>query len=260
MFSPDYCPAPDLLAQRVVLVTGASGGLGREAALAFARHGATVILHGRNVTRLEALYDEIERLGAPEPIILPLDLAHAGQQEFANVEQSIRAQTGRLDGILHSATHFSHLTELAHEQLDHWTTTLRVNVVAVQSLTRACLPLLAAAPDASVIATAEMHGLRPAAFWGAFAVSQGAVYSWTIIQSQEWSSRPNLRVNLLVPGPVDSPLRARTHPGEARTARMAPQALAPLWLYLMGPDSRGVSGNVFEAQTLLDRSDTLGKP
>lgn len=260
MFTPDYRPDPHLLSKRVVLVTGASAGLGRKAALSFARHGATLILHGRDTARLEAVYDEIERLGAPEPIILPLDLAKAGEQDFLNVEQAIRAQTGRLDGILHCATHFTHLTELAHEPLDHWVATLRVNVAAVQALTRACLPLLAAAKDASVIATAEMHGLKPAAFWGAFAVSQGAVYTWMRIQAQEWSSRPNLRVNLLVPGPVDSPLRARTHPGEARSARMAPEKLAPLWLYLMGPDSRGFSGEVFDAQTLLAPTERRTKP
>jgi len=260
MFTPDYRPAPGLLSQRVVLVTGASAGLGREAALKFARHGATLILHGRDTARLEAVYDEIERLGAPEPMILPLDLAKAGQQDFANVEQAIRAQTGRLDGILHCATHFTHLTELANEPLDHWVTTLRVNVAAVQALTRACLPLLAAAEDASVIATAEMHGIRPAAFWGAFAVSQGALHTWIQIQSQEWWSKPNLRINLLVPGPVDSPLRGRTHPGEARSARKAPADLAPLWLYLMGPDSRGISGEVFEARTLLDPLERTAKP
>ena len=251
MFKPDYRPDPHLLAQRVVLVTGASGGLGREAALAFAQHGATVILHGRNTTRLEKLYDEIEASGAAEPVILPLDLARAGEQDFANVEQAVRAQTGRLDGILHSAAHFTHLTELIHEPLEHWNTSLRVNSTAVHALTRALAPLLTAAPDASVVATGEMHGLHPAAFWGAFAASQGALRNWVTIQAQEWASRPNLRVNLLVPGPVDSPLRSRTHPGETRTSRLPMSALVPLWLYLMGPDSRGVSGQVFEAHRLL---------
>jgi len=251
MYTPDYHPSPDLLAQRVILVTGASAGLGREAAFEFARHGACVILHGRNIDRLEKLYDEIVGSGAPEPIILPLDLAKAGEHDFSNVEQAIRAQAGRLDGILHSAVHFTHLTELANESLDHWLVSLRVNLAAAHGLTRALVPLLRVAPDASVVATAEMHGLAPAAFWGAFAASQGALRNWVTIQAQEWTSHPNLRVNLLVPGPVDSPLRARTHPGETREARLPMAALMPLYLYLIGPDSRGVSGQVFEAQRLL---------
>jgi NAD(P)-dependent dehydrogenase (short-subunit alcohol dehydrogenase family) len=251
MYPPDYHPSGELLAQRVILVTGASAGLGREAALAFARHGASVILHGRNTDRLEKLYDEIVGSGAPEPIILPLDLAKAGEHDLSNVEQAIRAQAGRLDGILHSAVHFTHLTELAHESLDHWLVSLRVNLAAVHALTRALTPLLRAAPDASVVATAEMHGLEPAAFWGAFSASQGALRNWVTIQAQEWASHPNLRVNLLVPGPVDSPLRARTHPGETRESRLPTSAMMPLYLYLMGPDSRGVSGKVFEAQRLL---------
>jgi len=251
MFPSDYQPSPDLLAQRVILVTGASAGLGRVAALAFARHGASVILHGRNTDRLETLYDEIVSSGALEPIILPLDLAKADERDFSNVEQAIRAQAGRLDGILHSAVHFTHLTELAHEPLEHWLVSLRVNLAAVHGLTRALSPLLKAAPDASVVATTEMHGLDPAAFWGAFSASQGGLRNWMTIQAQEWTSRPDLRVNLLVPGPVDSPLRARTHPGETREARLPMSALIPLYLYLMGPDSRGVSAQVFEAQRLL---------
>lgn len=251
MFTPDYHPSSDLLAQRVILVTGAGSGLGRAAALTFARHGATVILHGRNVERLEHAYDEIEGQGGPSPIILPLDLASAGERDFAAVEQAIRAQSGRLDGILHSAVHFTHLTDLAHEPLEHWLTTLRVNLAAVHGLTRACLPLLQSAADASVLVSAEMHGLQPAAFWGVFAVSQSALRSYVTVQAQEWETLPGLRINLLVPGPVDSPLRARTHPGETDAARMRPLDLMPLYLYLMGPQSKGVSGQVFEAQRLL---------
>jgi len=242
----DYQPPTGLLKDRVVLVTGASSGIGRVAAVACGRHGATVILHGRDTTRLEAVYDELESAGAPPPIIVPLDLATASDRDFENVAQAIRVQVEHLDGILHNAAHFTQLGPLEHERLDDWLQLLRVNVAAVFALTRACTPLLCQAPDASVVVTSETHGVSPAAFWGGFAVSKSALTAYNTIQAQEWESKPHLRINLVVPGKVDSPQRQKTHPGETRESRARAEALMPLYLYLLGPDSRGVSGKVFE--------------
>ena len=246
MHVQDYQPRPDLLNERVILVTGASAGIGRVAALACARHGATVILHGRDTGRLEAVYDEIETAAWPQAIILPLDLAAATDRDFDNLAQAIRAQVKRLDGILHNAAHFTQLGALEHERLDDWLRMLRVNVAAAFSLTRACTPLLRDAADASVVLTGETHGLRPAAYWGGFAVSKSALAAYNTIQAQEWDALPSLRINLVVPGKVDSPQRGRTHPGETRESRARPESLMPLYLYLLGPDSAGVSGKVFE--------------
>ena len=242
-----YRAPSDLLKDRVILVTGASAGIGRTAALACARHGATVILHGRDTGRLEAVYDEIEATGAPQAIISPLDLAAAADRDFDNLAQAVRAQVQRLDGILHCAAHFTRLGALEHERLDDWLRLLRINVAAAFALTRACTPLLREAPDAAVVLTGETHGRRPAAYWGGFAVSKSALSAYVAIQAQEWEAAANLRINLVVPGKVDSPHRGRTHPGETRDSRAKPEALMPLYLYLLGPDSRGVTGQVFEA-------------
>ena len=229
-------------------MTGASRGIGRVAALTFARHGATLILHGRDVERLEAVYDEIETAGGPQPIILPLDLAKAAERDYDNLAQAIESQLGRLDGILHSASHLTQLGPLQHERLTHWLDLLRVNLAAPFALTQACAHLLRASPDASVILTAETHALQPAAYWGGFAVSKSGLLALNTIQAQEWEPLPNLRINVVVPGKVNSPLRARTHPGETADSRATPESLMPLYLYLMGPDSRGTSGQVFEAE------------
>jgi NAD(P)-dependent dehydrogenase (short-subunit alcohol dehydrogenase family) len=218
------------------------------AALTFARHGASVILHGRDVQRLEAVYDEIEAAGGAQPIILPLDLAKAAERDFDNLAQAIEGQLGRLDGILHNASHFTHLGPLQNERLADWLELLRVNLAAHFAHTRACAHLLRASPDASVILTAETHALHPAAYWGGFAVSKSGLLALSTIQAQEWEAMPNLRINVVVPGKVNSPLRARTHPGETPESRADPQSLMPLYLYLMGPDSRGTTGRVFEAE------------
>jgi len=241
-------PAPDLLKHRVILVTGAGGGVGRAAALTFARYGATVILHGRDVSKLESVYDAIEAQRSPQPTILPLDFSAARDRDFENMALAIESQLGRLDGIVHNAAHFDHLGPLDQQRLDAWLLSLRVNLAVPFALTRACTHLLKAAKDASVVLSAESHALRPAAYWAPLAVAQSALVSYAQIQAQEWELQPQLRINVLVPGAVDSPQRRRTHPGERREARAAPEQLMPVYVYLMGPDSRGVSGRVFQAQ------------
>lgn len=245
----DYQPPRDLLTGRVILVTGAGQGTGRAAALAFAAHGATVILHGRQVAKLEAVYDEIEAAGGPQPAIFPLDLLKARDPDFQALAEAIAAQLGRLDGILHNAVEGYTPSPLEHQSLEQWLALLRVNLAAPAALNRALTPLLKAAPDASVVMTGETHGQAPAAYWGALAVSKAALQALVKIQAQEWELYPNLRINVLVPGPVRSPQRLRSHPAENRDALPEPFDLMPAYLYLLGPDSRGVSGQVVECQS-----------
>lgn len=240
----DYQAPQGLLQGRVILVTGAGRGLGRTAALAFAAHGATVILHGRNVEKLEAVYDEIEAAGGPQAAIFPLDLFSAGDKEFEALAGGIRGQLGRLDGILHNASHLDNLHSLETHTLEQWQVSLRVNLMAPFALTRACLPLLKAAPDASVVMTSETHGHAPAAYWGSFAVSKAGVETLVKLWAQELELYPTLRLNGIVPGPVQSPQRTRTHPGEVKESLPTPESLMPYYLYLMGGDSRGVTGQI----------------
>ena len=241
----NYQAPHDLLQDRVILVTGAGRGLGREAALSYAAHGATVILHGRNVSRLEAVYDEIEAAGYPPAAIIPLDLEQADDKAFEGLAGSIGLQLKRLDGILHNATAALSPFPLDLHTIEQWTSLLRVNVAAPAALTRACLPLLKASPSASVIMTGESHGHTPAAFWGAYAVSKAALEAMVKIWSQEWENlHPNLRINALIPGPVNSPIRRKTHPGEDPETMAQPADLMPAYLHLMGDDSIAVKGEV----------------
>jgi NAD(P)-dependent dehydrogenase (short-subunit alcohol dehydrogenase family) len=241
-----YQPPNDLLGERVILVTGAGQGIGRAAALAFATHGASVILHGRETKKLERVYDEIAHAGGPRPAILPLAFEAASSTEFDTLAQAIHAEFGRLDGILNNAASFTRLTPLEYETLEQWMTTLKVNLAAPFALTRACLPLLRNARDASVIMTSETHGHAPAAYWGGFAVAKAGLEALTKIWAQEWEIQPQLRINAVIPGPVRSPQRQLTHPAEIKEHLPAPENLMPTYLYLMGPESRGTSGRVIE--------------
>jgi len=239
-----YHPPTDLLARRVIVVTGAGQGIGRTAALTFAAHGATVVLLGRKAKKLEAVYETIQRAGYAEPAMVALDLRSATDADFERLCDTIGSELGRLDGILHSAVHFEGLKRLTDLPLEHWLAPLRVNLAAPAALNRACQPLLMTAPDAAVILTGETHGLDPKAFWGAFAASKAALAALVRIQADEWEQHAQLRVNLLVPGPVQAPQRMRSHPAEESRTLNTPEELMPWYLYWIGPDSRGRSGEV----------------
>jgi len=239
------------LADRVVLITGATGGLGRAIALACARGGATVVLHARIVRKLEALYDEIVAGGWPEPVILPLDFARAEAADFANVASALDAQLGRLDALVHTAALLGSLGPLEHQSFDNWLALLRVNVAAPMGLTRIVMPLLARSPDASVVFTLDSRGQEPRAYWGGYAVTKAAIAALAHELADEWEHRPNLRVNAVVPGPIRSPLRGQSHPGENPAQLPTPDMLVPLYLHLLAGQSKSHSDALVDAQAWL---------
>ena len=242
----DYAPPKDLLEDRVILVTGAGQGLGRALALDAAAHGATVALLGRKLEKLEATYDAITEAGGPEPALIPLDLASAGTLEYDALDQLVRKDLKRLDGIAHCASHFVPLGPLAQQTLEQWMTLLKVNLAAPFALTRACLPLLSAASDSSVVFTGETHGAHPLAYWGGFAVSKAGLSVLAQIWSDELAHRGRPRMNVFIPGPIASPQRAQSHPGENRSKLATAQAAARAMLYLLGPEGASWNGRTVE--------------
>ena len=245
----NYIAPPDLLKNRVILVTGASSGLGRMASLMYARHGATVALLARDEIKLEAVYDEIVNSGGPEPVMFPFDLEISDDHNLEALAGVIGHHLKQLDGLLHSAHAFTHLSPLHLQTMSQWQTLLTVNLIAPFALTRACLPLLQAAPAASVIFTGETHGHQPTAYWGVYAIAKAGLETLTRIWSEELEQTSQVRINTLIPGPVATPFRARTHPGELPEMLPDASALMPQYLYLMGPDSQKVRGQVIECQT-----------
>ena len=244
-------PQQASLADRVVLVTGATGGLGKAISHACAQAGATVVIHGRVVRKLEALYDEIMAAKLPEPVILPLDLARAEAADFANVASALDAQLGRVDALVHTAALLGSLGPLEHQSFDNWLSLLRVNVAAPMGLTRIVMPLLARAPDGSVVFTLDSRGQEPRAYWGGYAVTKAAIAALAHELADEWENRPNLRVNAVVPGPIRSPLRNQSHPGEDPARLPLPDALVPLYRHLIAGQSKAASETLIDAQAWL---------
>ena len=203
--------------------------------------------------KLEALYDDIVAAGWPEPVILPLDLAKASADDFGNVATALQAQLGRVDGLVHTAALLGSLGPIEHQSFDSWLALLRVNVAAPMGLTRALMPLLSASNDASVVFTLDNRGEQPRAYWGGYAVTKAGMAALARELADEWENRPHLRINAVVPGPIRSPLRGQTHPGEDRDALPPPDALVPLYLHLLAGQAKQDSGQLLRRSTLARR-------
>lgn len=244
-----FTPQPDSFRDRVILVTGATGGLGSATSLALARLGATVILVGRTVPKLEKLYDELEASGGPQPAIVPLNFMTATWAEYENLAQTIEQTFGRLDGIVHAAAHFKSFIRLEDLPPRDWLDTLQINLTAPYTLTRLCLPMLRASKDASVVFVTDDAGRAPKPYQGAYGVTKAAgeamFKTWALELGNEAQSASGLRFNSWHPGPMRTLLRGKGYASESLTPVDFPEKVVPQLLWLLGPDSRGLSGQQF---------------
>jgi len=243
-----YTYPADLLRDRIVLITGASDGIGRALALQSARLGARVILHGRNVSKLEKVYDEVEAIeGAPRPSIAVMDLASANSESYTTLAQSIEQEFGRLDGLVHNAGILGERYSIEQYDAVLWQRVMHVNVTSAFALTQVFLPLLHESDDASVIFTSSGVGRTGKAFWGAYAVSKFATEGLSQVLANE-HRHGNLRSNCINPGPTRTKMRLEAYPAEDRDKLKSPADVLATYVYLLGPESKGVTGQSFDAQ------------
>jgi NAD(P)-dependent dehydrogenase (short-subunit alcohol dehydrogenase family) len=243
-----YAPAPDLFRDRILLVTGAGSGIGRAVALALARHGATVALLGRTAAHLEATYDAIVAAGGAKPALLPFNLETAHAQDFDALAAALRQEFGRLDGLLHNASILGTRAPIVHYDVPTWCRVLHVNLTATFILTQLLLPLLERSADATMLFTTSSVGRRGRAYWGAYAVSKFGTEGLMQVLADELETEGRIRVNCVNPGPTRTGMRALAYPAEDATRLKRPEEIVPTYLYLLGPDSRGISGERFDCQ------------
>ncbi len=243
-----YHPAPDLLRNRVILVTGAGDGIGRAAALSLAAHGATVILLGKTIAKLEAVYDEIETAGGPQPAIYPLKLGGATMEDYETLRETIEREFGRLDGLLHNAGVLGQRKSILDSSAADWNDVLNVNLTSNFMLTKALLPLLLNSDDASIVFTSSGVGRKGRAFWGAYAVSKFGVEGLAQVLADELDTTSNIRVNCINPGATNTAMRRVAYPAENPGVNPLPEQIMSAYLYLLGPDSKGITGQSLDAQ------------
>lgn len=244
----NYQPDPRLLQGKTILVSGAGDGIGRAAALAYASHGATVLLLGRTGSKLETVYDEIEAAGGTQPGLIELDLATATEDNVIHLASGLAEEFPHIDGLLHNASVLGERRPIESARYNAWLEVMQVNVNAQFLLTRHLLPLMDNAPAASIIFTSSGVGRRGKAYWGAYAVSKFATEGFMQVLASELENTSNTRVNSLNPGATNTAMRRSAYPGENPTDNPAPAQIMGAYLYLMGDDSIGVTGGAFDAQ------------
>ena len=244
----NYTAPKNLLKNRIILVTGSSDGIGRAAAKTFAAHGATVILHGRDQKKLEEVYDEIVADGGAEPAIFVLDFKTATYDDFMVLKSSIEEEFGRLDGLLHNASILGRISPISNTITDDWHNVMQVNINAAFMLTKVLLPLMDHASDASIVFTSSGVGRKGRANWGAYAVSKFATEGLVQVLADELENISNIRVNCINPGATHTQMRRTAYPAELPHKNPEPEDIMPLYLYLIGPDSKGVNGQSLDAQ------------
>lgn len=240
-------PAPeaDALRDRVVLVTGATGGLGRSCALTCARAGATVVLLGRKVRALESLYDEIEAAGAPQAALYPMNLEGATPQDYTDLTIAVRRDCRRLDAIVHAAAHFDGLQPFDQQLPQEWQRTQQVNVAAPFLLTRACMPLLREAADAAIVFVLDDVERVGRSFWGGYGTAKHALLGLVSIVHEETESSA-VRTHALLPGPMRTALRRMAYFGEDTMIQPLPDAAGSAAAWLLGPAAIELRGKILD--------------
>ena len=230
------------LAERVILITGASRGIGRAVAIASAEAGATVVLLGREEAKLGATYDAIVATGGAMPAIITLDLSVAHPELCQSVAEQIQATFGRLDGLVHNAADLGDITPMEMYDPDTFDRVMSINLRAPFVLTQVLLPLLKASPDASVIMTGSSVGRKARAFWGAYALSKFGIEGLTQLFADELKNTSNVRVNCVNPGATRTSMRANAYPGENPESVKTPESITHHYVHLLSEAARGITG------------------
>jgi NAD(P)-dependent dehydrogenase (short-subunit alcohol dehydrogenase family) len=243
-----YSAPHNLLKNRIILVTGAGSGIGKIAAKTFAQYGATVILLGKTLEKLETVYDEIEQNNGPKPAIYPLNLEGASHKNYDDMRLKLEEVFGHLDGILHNAALLGSLSPIAQYDVELWGKVMQVNLNAPYLLTRSLLPLLNKSQQASVIFSTDDVGIKGKAYWGAYGISKAAADNLMQILADEMEINTSIRFNSINSGKVATTLRAKAFPGENPNSIAQAEDIMNSYLYLMGDDSKEINGQIINAQ------------
>ncbi|WP_049629904.1 YciK family oxidoreductase [Cellvibrio sp. pealriver] len=242
---PNYTIKPEALSGKIILVTGAGDGIGKAAAKTFAACGATVVLCGRTMAKLESVYDEIEAAGYPQPAIYPINFESAVEKDYDDMCNALEDTFGHLDGLLFNAADLGERTPIANYSVSAWLRCMQVNVNSPFMMTQALLPLLERAENASILFTSSSVAFKGRAFWGAYSVSKAAAENFMQTLHDELEGATRIRANSINPGATRTAMRAAAYPAEDPETVKPAEDLMPAYVYLLSDDSIGVSGQSF---------------
>ncbi len=240
------------LEEKILLITGASDGIGRAIARQAASEGATVIIHGKTLPKLERLYDEIVEAGHREPLIYPLDFEKATPDDFSTMQKAIDDAFGHLDALINNAGWLGASSPMQQYDIALWHRVVQINLNAPFMLTRACLPLLNRARQANIIFTVDN---KRSAYWGAYGVAKSAQQAMMKILHDELD-KTSIRINAIDPGAVRTSFRTRAFPGEDPNRNKTPEQVAPCYLDLVRDQTGARNGEEISLETLFNDAET----
>ena len=236
------------LSNKTILVTGAGSGIGKTAAVTYASHGATVILLGKTSSKLEKVYDEIEKLGYPTPSISLMDLLLADANDYQELIDNLIKEFNQLDGLLLNAGILGDRSPIEQYDVKKWVETIHINLTAQFILVKTLLPALKKSDDASVVFTSSGVGKKGKAFWGAYSVSKFGIEGLCQILSEEFDNDNSIRFNCINPGAVRTKMRKEAYPLENPEDLLVPDEIMEKYLWLMTEDSKNITGESFDCQ------------
>jgi NAD(P)-dependent dehydrogenase (short-subunit alcohol dehydrogenase family) len=232
------------LAGRLALVTGATRGIGRAVALAYAKEGAHLILVGRTSGALEEVDDEIRIEGA-SATLLTLDLRT--HDKIDSLGPTIYQRWGKLDILVGNAGVLGPLSPLGHVTAEAWNEVLDVNLTANWRLIRTLDPLLRRSDAGRAIFVSSGAATSARAYWGPYAVSKAGLEALVKVYAHEIESTP-VRVNLVNPGPTRTAMRAKAFPGESPSSLKPPDHVAETFVKLAAPACTD-NGRLYDLRT-----------
>lgn len=242
-----FSPSPSELDNKVILITGAGDGIGKQLALSFAKHGAELILLGKTTKKLEAVYDQIVEQGYKQPAIIPLDMKGATVQNYKDMASTIEHEFGRLDGLVNNASMLNSLNPIEHIYEDAFDKVMNVNFKATFFLTQALIPVLKKAPKASILFTSSSVGKKAKAFWGEYAFSKFATEGLMQTMADEYE-HTTIRTNCINPGATKTKMRSKAYPAEDVKKLKTPADLVNGYIYLMSDKSSEINGQSIDLQ------------
>lgn len=240
------------LANKTILITGAGDGIGKEAALSYAKAGAQVILLGRTVPKLEAVYDQIMalqniHLDVKQPSIVPLDLNGAKASDYQALASTIQQEYTKLDGILFNASVLGNLCPFGQIKENEFDEVMQTNVRSQFLIVQAMLPLLKQNKLASVVFTTSSVGRQGRAFWGTYSISKFATEGMMQVLADEHKNTL-VRFNCINPGATRTNMRAKAFPAEDPKTLKTAAEIMPTYVYFMSDISRGITGQSLDCQ------------
>lgn len=201
-----------LLKDKVFLITGASRGIGSAVAKLLSNNGATCILLARTIKDLSIVYDEIIAANNPTPAIYPFNLTNAKPEDYDDLRINIDKNFSVLDGVIHIAGQIGGLTPIEQYPIEQWFTILQTNLTAAFILTKALIPLLKRSQNANTIFTVNNVGIKPKAFFGAYAVANSGINALAEVLKEEYQNYAQLKFKTVLLDKVNTRLFTLNHP------------------------------------------------